>query len=258
MTPAVQTSAPVVTVPRLEEYLGSRLYQPEMAGMEDEVGVAMGLAWTAAGGEILVVEALRMPGAGRVTLTGQLGEVMRESVQAAHSYVRSRADDLEIEAEAFSGSDIHIHFPAGGVPKDGPSAGMTVGLVIASVLSDRPIRHDVALTGEVSLRGKVLVVGGMREKALAAYRAGIRTLIFPAANVKDLADIPSDVRARLEFVPVETMDQVFDLALSRVIVPQRVGSQFVIPGEEPADEERPGDIAHTGRRRILIDPDEDE
>jgi len=253
-----RTKRHLVTVPRLEEYLGSRLYQPEMAGKEDEVGVAMGLAWTAAGGEILVVEALRMPGAGRVTLTGQLGEVMRESVQAAHSYVRSRADDLEIEAEAFSASDIHIHFPAGGVPKDGPSAGMTVGLVIASVLSDRPIRHDVALTGEVSLRGKVLVVGGMREKALAAYRAGIRTLVFPAANVKDLADIPTDVRAHLELVPVETMDQVFDLALSRVIVPQRVGSQFVIPGEEPEAEDAHEDLKPTGRRRILIDPDDEE
>lgn len=248
----------LVTVPKLESYLGSRLYQPEMAGKNDEVGVAIGLAWTAAGGEILVVEALRMPGAGRVTLTGQLGEVMRESVQAAHSYVRSRADDLEIEAEAFSGSDIHLHFPAGGVPKDGPSAGMTVGLVIASVLSDRPVRHDVALTGEVSLRGKVLVVGGMREKALAAYRAGIRTLVFPAANVKDLADIPADVRAHLELVPVETMDEVFDLALSRVIVPQRMGSQFVLPAVEIAGEEAPQDLAATGRRRIQVEDDEDE
>jgi ATP-dependent Lon protease len=253
-----ETKRHLVTVPKLESYLGSRLYQPEMAGKDDEVGVAMGLAWTAAGGEILVVEALRMPGSGRVTLTGQLGEVMKESVQAAHSYVRSRADDLEIEAEAFSSSDIHIHFPAGGVPKDGPSAGMTVGLVIASVLSDRPVRHDVALTGEVSLRGKVLVVGGMREKALAAYRAGIRTLVFPAANVKDLEDIPADVRSRLELVPVETMDQVFDLALSRVIVPQRVGSHFVIPGEQPAEDAPVADLTATGRRKIFVDPDEDE
>jgi ATP-dependent Lon protease len=253
-----ETRRHLVTVPKLEGYLGSRLYQPEMAGKDDEVGVAIGLAWTAAGGEILVVEALRMPGSGRVTLTGQLGEVMKESVQAAHSYVRSRADDLEIEAEAFSSSDIHIHFPAGGVPKDGPSAGMTVGLVIASVLSDRPVRHDVAVTGEVSLRGKVLVVGGMREKALAAYRAGIRTLVFPAANVKDLDDIPADVRERLELVPVETMDQVFDLALSRVIVPQRAGSAFVIPGEEPTGPETVADLTATGRRRIIVGPDEDE
>ncbi len=249
-----QTRRHVVSVPKLEGYLGSRVYLPEMAGKEDEVGVAMGLAWTAAGGEILVVEALRMPGSGRVTLTGQLGEVMRESVQAAHSYVRSRADELEIETEAFTANDIHIHFPAGGVPKDGPSAGMTVGLVIASVLSDRPIRHDVALTGEVSLRGKVLVVGGMREKALAAYRAGIRTLVFPAANVKDLADIPADVRARLELVPVETMDQVFDVALSRVIVPQRVGSRFVIPAEEPEEPAETPSLTETGRRRVVIEP----
>jgi ATP-dependent Lon protease len=252
-----ETRRHLVTAPKLESYLGSRLFQPEMAGKDDEVGVAMGLAWTAAGGEILVVEALRMPGAGRVTLTGQLGEVMKESVQAAHSYVRSRAEDLEIEAEAFSSSDIHIHFPAGGVPKDGPSAGMTVGLVIASVLSDRPIRHDVALTGEVSLRGKVLVVGGMREKALAAYRAGIRTMIFPAANVKDLADIPEDVRARLHMVPVETMDEVFDLALSRVIVPQRLGTQFVLPGVETEEAEAPESLTETGRRRIVLDLDDE-
>lgn len=253
-----ETRRHLVTAAKLEGYLGSRLYQPEMAGKTDEVGVAMGLAWTAAGGEILVVEALRMPGTGRVTLTGQLGEVMRESVQAAHSYVRSRSEELEIEAEAFTGSDIHLHFPAGGVPKDGPSAGMTVGLVIASVLSDRPIRHDVALTGEVSLRGKVLVVGGMREKALAAYRAGIRTLVFPAANLKDLADIPADVRARLELVPVESMDEVFDLALSRVIVPQRVGSRFVIPGEAPEEEAGDDSLTVSGRRVPGVADEEDE
>ena len=225
----------VVTVPKLSEYLGPRQYQPEEAGQADEVGVASGLAWTPAGGEILVIEALRMPGSGRVVLTGQLGEVMKESVQAAHSYVRSRADLLDIEAEVFNNHDIHIHFPAAGVPKDGPSAGITIGLVIASVLSDRPIRHDVAMTGEVSLRGKVLVVGGMREKALAAYRAGFRTLLFPAANTKDLEDIPADVRERLELIPVETMDQVFQHALSHVIVPQRAGDQFLIRAAQPAD-----------------------
>ncbi len=244
---------------RLEEYLGARVYQPEMAGKSDEVGVAMGLAWTAAGGEILVVEALRMPGSGRVTLTGQLGEVMKESVQAAHSYVRSRADVLDIDAEAFAQNDIHVHFPAGGVPKDGPSAGITVGLVIASVLSDRPLRHDVAMTGEVSLRGKVLVVGGLREKALAAYRAGIRTLLFPAANLKDVSEVPEDVRARLEMVPVETMDEVFDLALSHVIVPQRSGDSFVIPVEEmaPEDEEAPS-LTPMGRRVIIVGDEDDE
>ncbi|HUK62890.1 MAG TPA: S16 family serine protease, partial [Dongiaceae bacterium] len=146
---------------------------------------------------------------------------------------------LEIDAEAFNQFDIHIHFPAAGVPKDGPSAGITVGLVIASVLSDRPIRHDVAMTGEVSLRGKVLLVGGLREKALAAYRAGIRAMLFPAANEKDLSEIPEDVRDHLELVPVEDMDDVFAVALHRVIVPQRVNGDFVIEVDEDPIEQEP-------------------
>jgi ATP-dependent Lon protease len=226
-----------VGVEKLDTYLGHRLYTPETVGKNDEVGVASGLAWTAAGGEVLTVEALKMPGGGRVMTTGQLGEVMKESVQAAHSYVRSRADMLEIDPESFANFDIHIHFPAAGVPKDGPSAGITVGLVIASVLSDRPIRHDVAMSGEVSLRGRVLQVGGLREKALAAYRAGFRTMLFPAANVKDLDDVPADVRERLEMVPVESMDDVFALALHRVIVPQRIGGNYVIEVEEEEEGE---------------------
>ncbi len=222
---------------QLDRYLGHRLYTPEMAGKTDEVGVAAGLAWTAAGGEVLVVEALKMPGSGRVVTTGQLGEVMKESVQAAHSYVRSRADLLEIDAEAFSNYDIHIHFPAAGVPKDGPSAGVTIGLVIASALSDRPIRHDVALSGEVSLRGRVLQVGGMREKALAAYRAGFRALLFPAVNEKDVDDIPREVREHLELIPVETMDDVFAAALHRVILPQKIGGNFVIEVDDDEEDE---------------------
>ena len=227
-----------IGVAELELYLGHRVYTPETIDKDDEVGVALGLAWTAAGGEVLVVEALKMPGSGRVVTTGQLGEVMKESVSAAHSYVRSRADMLEIDADVFSNCDIHIHFPAGGVPKDGPSAGVTVGLVIASVLSDKPIRHDVAMTGEVSLRGKVLMVGGLREKALAAYRAGIKTLIFPAVNVKDLGDIPEDVREQLELIPVESMDEVFAIALHRVIVPQMRGGNFVIEIPDDGEDER--------------------
>ena len=233
----------------LERYLGHRLYAPETVERDDEVGVANGLAWTAAGGEVLVVEALKMPGTGRVVTTGQLGEVMKESVQAAHSYVRSRAAMLEIEDETFSAYDIHIHFPAAGVPKDGPSAGITVGLVIASVLSEKPIRHDVAMTGEVSLRGKVLAVGGLREKALATYRAGIRTLLFPAVNQKDVGDIPEDVRSRLELVPVANMDDVFAIALHRVIVPQRMGGDFVIEvdDEESAGEPQPANLERATR-----------
>jgi ATP-dependent Lon protease len=226
-----------ITAERLERYLGHQLYAPEMVGKNDEVGVASGLAWTAAGGEVLVVEALKMPGSGRVMTTGQLGEVMKESVQAAHSYVRSRADVLEIDAEAFNQFDIHIHFPAAGVPKDGPSAGITVGLVIASVLSDRPIRHDVAMTGEVSLRGKVLLVGGLREKALAAYRAGFRTLLFPAVNLKDIGDVPADVRDKLELVPVDTMDEVFSIALHRVILPTKIAGQFIIEVDDDDEDD---------------------
>jgi ATP-dependent Lon protease len=231
---------------QLDGYLGHRVYQPEMAGKEDEVGVAMGLAWTAAGGEVLVVEAIKMPGSGRVVLTGQLGDVMKESVQAAHSYVRSRASSLDIPSDAFGRWDIHVHFPAAGVPKDGPSAGITVGLVIASVLSDRAIHHDIAMTGEVSLRGKVLPVGGLREKSLAAYRAGFRALMFPAGNLKDVDEIPLDVRERLELVAVETMDEVFACALSRVILPQNMNGRFVLEdsagGEaSPVDDSGEGD-----------------
>jgi ATP-dependent Lon protease len=232
----------IVSPERLETYLGHRVYSPEMVGKNDEVGIAAGLAWTAAGGEVLIVEALKMPGQGRVMTTGQLGEVMKESVQAAHSYVRSRSDVLEIPDEVFANYDIHVHFPAGGVPKDGPSAGITVGLVIASVLSDRPIRHDVAMTGEVSLRGKVLAVGGLREKALASYRAGFRAMLFPATNVKDLSDIPEDVRQKLELIPVETMDDVFNVALHRVILPTVRGGNLIIEvGED--DEVDGGDDA---------------
>jgi ATP-dependent Lon protease len=240
----------LVTEDKLERYLGHRVFAPETAGKNDEVGVAAGLAWTAAGGEVLVVEALKMPGAGRVVTTGQLGEVMKESVQAAHSYVHSRAEMLEIDPEAFSNYDIHIHFPAAGVPKDGPSAGITVGLVIASVLSDRPIRHDVAMTGEVSLRGRVLVVGGLREKALASYRAGFRSMIFPAANIKDIDDIPADVCAALELIPVATMDEVFAVALHKVIVPQRIGKHYVIEIEEDEapEDARPARQAQHGAR----------
>jgi ATP-dependent Lon protease len=235
----------------LDGYLGHRIYTPEIIEQQDEVGVAHGLAWTAAGGEILVVEALKMPGGGRVVTTGQLGEVMRESVQAAHSYVRSRAEMLEIDHEAFANYDIHIHFPAAGVPKDGPSAGITVGLVIASVLSEKPIRRDLAMTGEVSLRGKVLLVGGLREKALAAYRAGVKTVLFPAVNIKDLDDVPEDVREHLEMVPVESMDEVFALALHKVIVPQRIAGDFVIEVDEDEvqePEEGSGELRRAARR----------
>jgi len=235
----------------VEKVLGPPYILPDRPEGRAEVGVATGLAWTTTGGDLLVIEALKMRGAGRVIVTGQLGDVMKESVQAAHSYVRSRAAILEIDAEAFQAYDIHVHFPMGGVPKDGPSAGITIGLVIASVLSDRPIRHDIAMTGEVSLRGKVLIVGGMREKALAAYRAGIRTMLFPEANLKDLSDIPEDVRDQLELIPVSTMDEVLSIALHRVIVPTQTAGGYIIEVDEDDDDELP-------MRRVVRAADDDE
>jgi ATP-dependent Lon protease len=177
------------------------------------VGVVTGLAWTAAGGELLFIEALRMAGKGRLLITGFLGDVMKESVNAAYSYVRSRAQDLGIPDSEFGEIDVHVHFPVGAVPKDGPSAGMAVTLAVASTLSGLPVRHDIAMTGEVTLRGKILEVGGVKEKVLAAYRAGILEIIMPAGNERDLRDVPENVRSAIKFVFVERMDQVMDLAL---------------------------------------------
>ena len=173
-----------------------------------------GLAWTASGGELMFIEALRMPGSGRLIITGLLGDVMRESVNAAYSYVRSRSDALGITDEAFKDSDIHVHFPVGAIPKDGPSAGIAVTLAIASTLSNRPVRHDVAMTGEVTLRGKVLEIGGVKEKVLAAYRAGLRDVILPKGNERDLREVPDDVRENMQFHFVTRMDDVVKLAMS--------------------------------------------
>jgi ATP-dependent Lon protease len=171
------------------------------------------MAWTSTGGDLMQIEALRMPGTGRMTVTGQLGDVMRESVDAAYSYVRSRASTLKVEDSDFRESDLHIHFPAGAIPKDGPSAGIAVTLAIASVLSQRPVRRDLAMTGEVTLRGKVLEIGGVKEKVLAAYRAGLREVLLPKQNEKDLRDIPPEVKSTMAFTFVSTMDEVLRLAL---------------------------------------------
>ena len=197
----------------VEEILGVPRYPVEEAEKEPEVGAVTGLAWTSTGGDLMVIEALKMPGSGRLIVTGQLGEVMRESVDAGYSYVRSRADQLGIEDKAFKDFDLHIHFPAGAIPKDGPSAGISITLAVASVLSDRPVRRDVAMTGEVTLRGKVLEIGGVKEKVLAAYRAGLREVILPKSNEKDLRDVPDEVRANMAFTFVQGMDEVLRLAL---------------------------------------------
>ena len=203
----------VIHLEKVEEILGIPRYAVEEAEKMPEVGVATGMAWTATGGDLMIIEALKMPGTGRLTVTGQLGDVMRESVDAAYSYVRSRAAQLLIPDSDFREYDLHIHLPAGAIPKDGPSAGITLTLTIASTLSGRPVRRDVAMTGEVTLRGKVLEIGGVKEKVLAAYRAGLREVIMPKSNEKDLRDVPLEVKQNMAFTFVERMDEVLHLAL---------------------------------------------
>ena len=202
-----------LSLARIEEILGAPRFTNEDAEQEPEIGAVTGLAWTSTGGDLMTIEALRMPGTGKLTVTGQLGEVMRESVDAAYSFVRSRATPLGISDAEFTTSDLHLHFPAGAIPKDGPSAGIAVTLALASALSRRPVRRDLALTGEVTLRGKVLEIGGVKEKVLAAYRAGLREVILPKGNEKDVRDVPQEVRDKMAFTFASTMDEVFHLAL---------------------------------------------
>ncbi len=197
----------------LHAYLGPVRFRSEVAETSDEIGVVTGLAVTGAGGEVLFVEVVTVPGRGGLILTGQLGDVMRESAQAALTYIRSRARPLGLTPSALQKLDIHIHIPAGAVPKDGPSAGVTMTTALASALTKRPARRDVAMTGEVTLRGKVLPIGGVRDKVLAAHRAGIRTVILPAENEKDIEDIPEHVRNDLRFVFADHMDRVLNEAL---------------------------------------------
>jgi ATP-dependent Lon protease len=203
----------IVDAERVIDVLGNPRYTLESADQEPEVGAVTGLAWTSTGGDLMLIEALRMPGTGKLTVTGQLGSVMRESVDAAYSYVRSRADMLGILPQEFRETDIHVHFPAGAIPKDGPSAGAAITLAIASILSSRPVRRDTSITGEVTLRGKVLEIGGVKEKVLAAYRAGLRQIVMPASNEKDLRDIPDEVRGHMAFTFVSTMDEVLHVML---------------------------------------------
>ena len=198
---------------RTEEILGAPRFPMEEAEKEPEIGAVTGLAWTNTGGELMTIEALRMPGGGKLTVTGQLGDVMRESVDAAYSFVRSRARSLGIDDREFRDADLHLHFPAGSIPKDGPSAGIAVTLALASALSRRPVRRDLALTGEVTLRGRVLEIGGVKEKVLAAYRAGLREVILPKGNEKDVRDVPQEVRAKMAFTFASAMDEVLHLAL---------------------------------------------
>jgi ATP-dependent Lon protease len=199
----------------LREFLGATKYTSEVAERTEETGVATGLAWTSAGGEILFIEATRMYGTGKLQLTGQLGDVMKESAHAALSYVRSNAGKYGISKDFMEKSDVHIHIPAGAMPKDGPSAGITMLSSIVSLLTGIRVRHDVAMTGEISLRGRVLPIGGFKEKTLAAHRAGIKRIIFPERNKPDLEEVPKEIRDELEFVPVTRLDEVIKAALER-------------------------------------------
>jgi ATP-dependent Lon protease len=202
-----------ITPKRVVELLGPPRLTEEIMREEDEVGVATGVAWTAAGGDILAIEVNLMNGKGSLTMTGQMGDVMQESAQAALSYTRSQADLLGIKPETFENTDIHIHIPEGAVPKDGPSAGLTIAVALISAFTYRPVRRDVGMTGEITLRGRVLAVGGIREKALAARRAGVKRLVLPAKNHNDLQNIPKKLRHGLDFVEVERMNQVLDVVL---------------------------------------------
>ena len=200
------------TVPEL---LGPPRFLRDDKMIEPSVGVVQGLAWTQAGGEVLLIEALKMKGKGSLMLTGQLGDVMKESAHAAMSYAKAHMDELGIEPEMFEKFDVHVHLPAGAIPKDGPSAGITLTTALVSLLTGTPVRNDIAMTGEVTLQGRVLPVGGIREKCLAALNLGITNLIIPMANGKDLGDIPQIFKDKMNFILAENLDEVFAVAFEK-------------------------------------------
>jgi ATP-dependent Lon protease len=209
----------VVNARNLDKFLSVRKYSFGIAEKENQVGQVTGLAWTEVGGELLTIEAVVLPGKGKTVTTGKLGEVMQESIQAALTVVRKRSKALGIPEDFYQKSDIHIHLPEGATPKDGPSAGIAISTAMVSMLTGIPVRADVAMTGEITLRGEVLPIGGLKEKLLAAHRGGIRLALIPEENVKDLVDIPENIKNALEIVPVKWIDQVLELALERKPVP---------------------------------------
>lgn len=197
----------------LNKALGISKYRHDVIEDEDQVGIVTGLAWTAVGGETLSIEVTPMKGKGQLVLTGQMGDVMKESARAGISYIRSISDNFEVPENFHENRDVHIHIPEGAIPKDGPSAGITMATAVLSALTEIPVNREVAMTGEITLRGRVLPIGGLKEKALAAKRAGIKKVLFPYDNIKDLEDIDDKVRKAMEFVPVKTMDEVLEHAL---------------------------------------------
>ena len=227
-----------ITAKNLDKYLGVQRFTFGIAEKENQVGQVTGLAWTEVGGELLTVETVAVPGKGNITRTGTLGDVMKESIEAARSVVRKRSRQLGINPDFYEKTDLHIHMPEGATPKDGPSAGIAITTAIVSVLSGIPVRADVAMTGEITLRGEVLAIGGLKEKLLAAHRGGIKTVLIPEDNVKDLPEIPDNIKNRLEIIPVKWIDKVLDLALERKPVPLPDEPVVVAPvaGAAPAVE----------------------
>ena len=202
------TSQREITAELLEEYLGVKKFQYGLASADNQIGQVTGLAWTSVGGELLTLESAVTPGKGRIIKTGSLGDVMQESIQAALTVIRSRAAGMGIAEDYFEKHDLHVHVPEGATPKDGPSAGIGMATALASVMTGIPVRAEVAMTGEITLRGKVLPIGGLKEKLLAAHRGGIKTVIIPKENEKDLRDIPDNIKADLKIVPVDWIDEI--------------------------------------------------
>jgi ATP-dependent Lon protease len=225
----------VITDTALSRWIGPTRFLDDVIEKQSRIGLANGLAWTETGGDLLTIEVSILPGKGDLQLTGKLGDVMRESGQAALSYARSRAAQLGLDKWFYRDIDVHVHVPEGAMPKDGPSAGITMAVALVSALTGVPTRADVAMTGEITLRGTVLAIGGLNEKAVAARRAGIRTVLIPRGNEKDLVEVPEDVREDLEFVVVDTMDQVLERALDR--------PPLAVAAEQPTTE-GPTAIAH--------------
>ena len=203
----------------VESFLGTRKFKEDSFVRENEVGVVNGLAWTSVGGDMLEIETAVLKGTGKLELTGSLGDVMQESAKAAVSYIRSKADSLPINGSFYKDSDIHIHVPEGATPKDGPSAGVTIATSLVSALSGRKVRKDVAMTGEITLRGRVLPIGGLKEKSMAAYRAGIKTVVIPYDNLSDLDEVDPAVKEKITFKPVKTVEAVWDIALEKEAEP---------------------------------------
>jgi ATP-dependent Lon protease len=231
-----QATKLTVTSRNLEKYLGVRRFSFGIAEQNNQVGQVTGLAWTEVGGELLTIEAVSLPGRGKMTTTGKLGEVMQESIQAALSVVRSRARKLGIQEDFYQKRDIHIHLPEGATPKDGPSAGVAISTAMVSILTGIPVRADVAMTGEITLRGEVLPIGGLKEKLLAAHRGGIKTVLIPQENVKDLTEIPDNIKNKLDIHPVKWIDQVLELALERVPEPLQEVPEAEAPAIAVAEE----------------------